>query len=1145
MQKNTARNSIEYHKILFEEAPHGIVFHDAEGIILSANPAAEQMLGLSSEKLKGRSSTDSRWRARHADGSPFPGEYHPAMLALRSGTPIRNSVMGVFNPTEGCTRWLQMSATPLFQPGEARPYQVMASFVDITEIRRLNTALEVEKVRFESITSAIAGVVYQFLVKPTGDWVFTFISESIKDLFGVQAAEVLEDHNTMTGRIHPEDRADHRASVELAVKNGSYWKHEHRIYTPTGEMKWIWGQARSQPQADGGILWSGYLVDITARKRSENLLQQSEEMHRIVANFTYDWEYWITPEGELPFCSPSCERVTGYRAEAFLEDPKLLIRVVHPDDRAMVLAHLNDQQRSDPLQRCQLPDFRIQTRSGEERWIAHTCQGVFAKDGTHLGSRGTHRDVTDRKLIEDTLAQSEQKFTEVAKSMPGVIFQFLFKTDGTSYFTYLSPKVTEIFGFPADPLAQVYGLNEGINPEDREAFLASVQESIERMKDWHFEGRFITPKGPMWFQGYARPMPQPDGILLNGILLDITARKEIESDLARTLEHLRLSHKAGRAAAWEWDLSTGENTWFEPLWELYGLDRNEVEPSYETWLQVVHPDDRETISKVLQEAVASGSDLDFQWRAVRPDGTTRWLLSRGQPLRDSNGNISHYLGIVLDITDRKRAEDDLLLKNQILTMAHEIAGMGHIVGDVATERWEGSPTLDAICGIGPAFDRTYAGWLTLVHPEDRDRVLSNMLQSLEKRERFVEEHRIIRPKDGEERWVAAWAEPKLDANGTPVQQVGLIQDITARKSSDAAIREGLEFSQKFLGALPLGFGVYHAESGQCVMANEQLAAMVGAPKEILLRHNFRSLPPWQESGMLASAELALAEDVLVDLETLIKTSFGTTRWFRTKFTSFESRRGKHLMIMVDDTTDRKHSAQLLEASREQLSALVQRLHRVQEEDRVRVSRMVHDELGQLLTSLKMDLNWLERRLSEPGLPPSLNPLLERAVGATELADAMITSVKGIAADLRPVTLDHLGLSAALKLELGRFADRSGLRATFMAEDISPRFPLEIETELFYIFRELLTNIARHAYATRVEVHWRAEAGMVLLEVGDDGVGLGQVMPSLSRSLGLLGMQERAAQCGGTIAFEPNQPRGLRVRVRIPCGSSLGERKHKP
>ena len=142
-----------------------------------------------------------------------------------------------------------------------------------------------------------------------------------------------------------------------------------------------------------------------------------------------------------------------------------------------------------------------------------------------------------------------------------------------------------------------------------------------------------------------------------------------------------------------------------------------------------------------------------------------------------------------------------------------------------------------------------------------------------------------------------------------------------------------------------------------------------------------------------------------------------------------------------------------------------------------------------------------------------------------------------------LTLDHLGLIAALKLELGRFQERSSLHATLQAVDISPKFPIQIETEVFYIFRELLTNIARHAQATSVEVRWHAEAGMVILEVADDGVGFSQVVSGRPQSLGLLGMQERAAQCGGAVSFESNQPRGLRALVRIPCCNSFGERKH--
>ena len=164
---------------------------------------------------------------------------------------------------------------------------------------------------------------------------------------------------------------------------------------------------------------------------------------------------------------------------------------------------------------------------------------------------------------------------------------------------------------------------------------------------------------------------------------------------------------------------------------------------------------------------------------------------------------------------------------------------------------------------------------------------------------------------------------------------------------------------------------------------------------------------------------------------------------------------------------------------------------------------------------------------------ALNPLIDRAVAASELADATIATVQKIAAELRPGTLDTLGLAAALNQKARNFQERIGAACTFVADAACPELPTEIANELFYICQEALTNVARHAHATKVEIHLRTEGGTVVLEVRDDGVGLAEADLHARRSLGLTGMRERAVQCGGTVAFTRNEPKGTRVVVRVP------------
>jgi two-component system sensor histidine kinase UhpB len=237
---------------------------------------------------------------------------------------------------------------------------------------------------------------------------------------------------------------------------------------------------------------------------------------------------------------------------------------------------------------------------------------------------------------------------------------------------------------------------------------------------------------------------------------------------------------------------------------------------------------------------------------------------------------------------------------------------------------------------------------------------------------------------------------------------------------------------------------------------------------------------------------------------------------------------------ITDITERRAAAEQLDQSRRQLRALLSRAQTLGEE-RARISREVHDELGQLLTALKMDLRWMEKRLSSLEAPTA-GPLLDKAVEAGNLVDTTLAAVQKIATELRPSALDNLGLPAALRQEAARFEGRAGIRCqTDLPPCLEGVLP-EAAIVVFRIFQEALTNVARHAGATQVEVHLTKQEDQIQLVVEDNGRGISPAALRNPRSLGLLGMQERAAALGGAVSVAAVSPHGTRVTLSLPCGS---------
>ena len=235
-----------------------------------------------------------------------------------------------------------------------------------------------------------------------------------------------------------------------------------------------------------------------------------------------------------------------------------------------------------------------------------------------------------------------------------------------------------------------------------------------------------------------------------------------------------------------------------------------------------------------------------------------------------------------------------------------------------------------------------------------------------------------------------------------------------------------------------------------------------------------------------------------------------------------------------DITARKLAEEKLERSHRQLRALTARQEFLREEERRRMAREIHDDLGQMLTGLKMDLRWAEKHLALES-SPTLNPVLDKIVEAGELVDATIGSVQRIAQELRPAVLDALGLTAALQHEVARWQNRTRIACHLSAAEPAPSPPPDVATTVFRIFQEALTNVARHAEATEVQVDLRQEEDQILLRVSDNGKGIRPADLEDSKSLGLLGMTERAEALGGQVTFQNQAPRGTIVTLRVPIG----------
>jgi PAS domain S-box-containing protein len=318
-------------------------------------------------------------------------------------------------------------------------------------------------------------------------------------------------------------------------------------------------------------------------------------------------------------------------------------------------------------------------------------------------------------------------------------------------------------------------------------------------------------------------------------------------------------------------------------------------------------------------------------------------------------------------------------------------------------------------------------------------------------------------------------------------------------------------------------------NNRVVRVNLEFSRVFGyAPPEVIGRPPEEVIPVGEAGQRTRSAEL-MESGPRVEVESIRQRKDGSRVYVSMVRVPVSLPGGQIAMYeMYRDITESKRVEQDLQRSFDQLRALAARLQSAREEERQRVARELHDELGQALTAIKLDLSSLIRGLSAERAPHAT-----RAESILALADQMIQLVRRISTELRPDLLDRLGLVAALEWAGEEFQARTGIECRLELPADTLVVDPERATAIFRIFQETLTNVARHASATKVDVRLARAGGSLTLEVHDNGVGIGEEPASAGRSLGILGMRERALLLGGEFSINGAPGRGTTVRVRIP------------
>ena len=555
------------------------------------------------------------------------------------------------------------------------------------------------------------------------------------------------------------------------------------------------------------------------------------------------------------------------------------------------------------------------------------------------------------------------------------------------------------------PKSQLVGMPtiELVHLDDRDRAEARIRALMEGAIPYPSEYRLVRKDGSGFVaEGFSARVTWDDTVALATTVRDITEHKKAEEALLLSEARLRESQRIAHVGTWEWEVASDTSWLSDETYQIFGLEREKFSDTLEELLSCVHPDDRQLLTETIDRAVCEGVPYSLDYRIRRGRGSERLVHERGEFIRDTDDKLYRMRGTVQDITEAKRAEEALRESEAHLRESQRIAHLGSWEYDLSTGKGSWSDENYRLHGQSKDFEPTYEGFLELVHPADRQRVMDDTAAAMAEGTPLVIDHRIVLP-DGSVRLHHEKAAVEVDASGVPRRVVGICHDITERQEAENHLRR----------------------------------------------------------------------------------------------------------------------------SREQLRALNTRFRSAREEEQKTLSLELHDEIGQAMTALQMDLHSLrEADLDRDTVEARLDAMMA-------LTTTVIAAGRRISTGLRPSVLDDLGLTEAVEWLASDFEERTGTACTLEVQGAESSVRGEVSTAFFRILQEALTNVIRHAEADSALIRLDLSGDPPTLEVVDDGRGATEEEIDGSTSLGVLGMRERAAAVGGTVEMGAGDDGGTVVRIAIP------------
>lgn len=782
---------------LQEVSPLGILVVSPAGKMLTSNQRFQEMWNLNSDTLE----TDSDEEAldfvsrQFVDPEAFLGrvaECYQKRLASRDLLHLKDG------------RIIARYGSPVAGT-EGTPYGYVWFFQDVTKREKAAATLQQTQEQLQLALSA--GSIGTWIWDIANDRVLT--DRVMAHFYGVNPEKASTEGlplEQFLNAIHDEDIERVQLLVNQAIESGEDFLADYRVTGADGKLRWVVISGKVYRDAEGrAVRFPGTMIDISERKEMEEALRQSEQRFKVYAEAMPQMAFIADAKGEITYYNERWYRYVGgvENTEGWGWKEQL---VHHPDDLQRTIERwTHSLETGEPYE----IEYRLRRYDGEFRWHLGRAVPVENDEGEIELWLGTNTDIHEQKNIQEDLQRVKEQLTVTFQNVPSGIVLFdssgkvlMANKLGAQLQGYssvdellalknidkLRKRFHESFvvgddqGNPVDPERSVVSraMNGEMSPED--TFCFSRENSNE-------ERCILAKATPVLDQAGAVDM-----VLLS--ITDITQQKKAQEALRKSEEYYK--SMTDNTPVMTWISGTdGKTSFLNKSWYEYSGQTPETALGV-GWLEVVHPDDRERCARMAVVATQQQAPFSLELRLLGKDGKYRWHMDSALPRFDGQGDFEGYIGAVVDIHDRKVAEEELVRSKENLALAVQVSDLGTAELWPQTGEMYWSDRCKELFGLPPDVALSFETFLDAVHPEDRKEVNHIVEEALQPgQETKIELEFRTHGKAGEEgRWLRAKGQTYLDEAGQVRRLLATVLDITTEKEAEEALSQSHERLQK-------------------------------------------------------------------------------------------------------------------------------------------------------------------------------------------------------------------------------------------------------------------------------------------------------------------------------------------------------------